>query len=151
MEVIKRHKGLAVVCVLTLILLVIILIIFARLLFGSGDSVYGDRLSGLVKIDSSIKDEIEEDYLKKEQVEDISIRVQGKIIYITLNFKDGTKLASAKELASKIIGYYDEETVNYYDFGFFLIENVSDKEEEKSGFVVAGTKHPDNKDIRWTK
>lgn len=149
MEVIKRHKGLAIVCALTLILLIIIFIIFARMLFGNKDSVYGDRLSGLVKIDTSIKDEIIDDYSEKKEVEDISIRVQGKIIYTTINYKEGTKLATAKDLASKVVGYYDEDTINYYDFGFFLVENMTDA--EKSGFVVAGTKHPDNKDIRWTK
>ncbi|MBQ9854420.1 MAG: hypothetical protein IJO57_05260 [Bacilli bacterium] len=149
MEVIKRHKGLAVVCILTLILLIIIFIIFARMLFGNKDSVYGDRLSGLVKIDTSIKDEIIDDYSEKKEVEDISIRVQGKIIYTTINYKEGTKLATAKDLASKVVGYYDEDTINYYDFGFFLVENMTGA--EKSGFVVAGTKHPDNKDIKWTK
>lgn len=149
MEVIKRHKGLAIVCALTLILLIIIFIIFARMVFGNKESVYGDRLSGLVKIDTSIKDEIIDDYSEKKEVENISIRVQGKIIYTTINYKKGTKLATAKEIAKKIIEYYDEETVNYYDFGFFLVENMTDTEE--SGFVVAGTKHPNNKDIKWTK
>ena len=53
MNLIKRHKGLAIVGGLALILLIVIFAIFARMLFSSGKGEYGDRLNGLVSIDKS--------------------------------------------------------------------------------------------------
>ena len=154
MNLIKRHKGLALVGGLTLILIVIMFIIFARMIFSTGDSEYGDRLNGIVKINKSTTKEIIEETKELDQVEDITIRTQGRIIYTTITFKEGTKLSKAKEIASNTLSKYSEEVIEYYDFGYFLKENVKeseDKEKEKTGFTVAGTKHPETEKISWTK
>ena len=156
MNLIKRHKGLAIVGSLSLILLIIILIIFARLFFGGSNSTYGDRLNNIEKLDKSIKDEIITDFKEMKEVSDISVRTQGKIIYFTIKYAEGTKVAKAKEIANKTLEYYDEDVKNSYDFGYFLVEDVvdatyhEDDEEENKGFLIAGTKHPDNKEISWT-
>ena len=154
MNLIKRHKGLALVGSLTLILIVIMFIIFARMIFSTGETEYGQRLNGLVELSKSITNEIIEEVKKIDQVEDITIRTQGKIIYTTITYKEGTKLDKAKEIASNTLSKYSEEVIGYYDFGYFLKEAVpeSDNEEdEKTGFMVAGTKHPDTEKISWTK
>jgi len=52
------------------------------------------------------------------------------------------------------IGKYEEEIIDCYDFGYFLKEIVEDDEETEEvekGFVIAGTKHPANDKITWTK
>ena len=154
MNLIKRHKGLALVGVLTLILIIIMFIICGRMIFSTGETVYGSRLKNLEKIDSKITKEIINETKEIEQVEDISIRIQGKIVYTTIKFKEGTKLTKAKEIAENTLSKYDEKTMGYYDFGYFLKENIVPKEneeQEKTGFVVAGTKHPDKEVISWTK
>lgn len=157
MNLIKRHKGLAIVLFLTLILIIIIFIICGRMIFSTGETEYGQRLNGLIKLDNSIKEEIINETKELEQVEHITIRTQGKIIYTTIIFKEGTKLDRAKEIASNTLSKYTEEIIGYYDFGYFLKENVEvseeteDEEVVKKGFVVAGTKHPDNANISWTK
>lgn len=154
MNLIKRHKGLAIVGTLTLILVVIMFIICARMIFSTGETEYGNRLDGLVSIDKSITKEIISETKELEAVEDISIRTQGKIIYTTIKFKEGTKISTAKEIASNTISKYSEDVIGYYDFGYFLTENVTkseEDEEEKIGFTVAGSKHPDNENISWTK
>lgn len=153
MNLIKRHKGLAIVGTLTLILIVIMFIICARMIFSTGETVYGQRLKGLVEIDKSVTKEIIEETKKLDQVEDITIRTQGKIIYTTIVFKEGTKLSKAKEIATNTLSKYSEEVIRYYDFGYFLKENVTqpeDEKKEKTGFTVAGTKHPDKENISWT-
>ena len=149
MSIIKRHKGLALIGGLTLILLVIMFIIFGKMIFSRSDSEYGTRLKGLVKIDKSTTKEIIDETEKLDEVEKITIRTQGKIVYTTIIFKKGTKLDKAKEIASNTLTKYDEKTMRYYDFGYFLKENT-DSEEEK-GFRTAGTKHPDIEKISWTK
>jgi len=153
MNLIKRHKGLAIVGGLSLILIVIMFIICARMIFSTGETEYGDRLKGLVKLDKSITKEIIEETKGIENVEDIEIRTQGKIIYTTIKFKEGTNIDNAKEIANNTLSKYEEAVMGYYDFGFFLKENITqtEGEEEKKGFTVAGTKHPDTDKISWTK
>lgn len=152
MNLIKRHKGLAIVGGLTLILIVVMLAIFARMIFSTGESEYGHRLDGLVEVDKNDTKEIIEQTKQNDAVEDIDIRTQGKIIYITIEFKEGTNLNKAKEIADNALSKYDENVVDYYDFGFFLKENITKTEdEEKQGFIVAGTKHPSTEKISWTK
>lgn len=154
MNLIKRHKGLALVGSLTIILIIIMFIIFARMIFSTGETEYGQRLNGLVKINKNITNEIIEEVQSLEQVENITIRTQGKIIYTTITFKEGTKLDKAKEIAANTLTKYSEEVIGYYDFGYFLKENVAtseNKEEQKTGFMSAGTKHPDTEKISWTK
>lgn len=156
MNLIKRHKGLAIVGSLSLILLIIILIIFARMFFGSSNSTYGDRLNNIEKLDKSIKEEIITDFKEMKEVNEVSVRTQGKIIYFTINYVAGTKVAKAKEIANKTLEYYDDDVKGSYDFGYFLVEDIVDatdhenEEDENKGFLIAGTKHPDNKEISWT-
>lgn len=151
MKLIKRHKGLAIICLLTLILLIIMFAIFSRIIFTGEDSEYGDRLNRLVKIDKEVINKIIEETEELKEVEDITIRTQGKIIYTTITFTETTTKKKAKEIGNKTLTYYDEEVTGYYDFQYFLTQNieVEDEEEDKS-FTIAGTKHPDNEKISWT-
>ena len=154
MNIIKRHKGLAIVGGLTLILLIVMFAILSKILFSNGDSVYGQRLKGITKLDKSITKDIINTTKELENVEDIEIRTQGKIIYTTITFTEGTSLDKAKEIASETLTKYEEKITADYDFGYLLKENLEDNketEEVEKGFVSAGTKHPDNDKISWTK
>ena len=100
--------------------------------------------------------EIMEETKELDEVENLTIRVQGKIIYTTIYFKEGTKKDKAKEIANNTLKKYSEEIIKDYDFGYFLKENikeveVKEGEEAKKGFTVAGTKHPEIDKISWTK
>ena len=156
MNLIKRHKGLAIIGGLTLILIIIMFAIFARLVFSTGETEYGQRLNGLQKLDKNVIKEVISETKEVKQVEDITVRTQGKIIYTTIIFKEGTNISKAKEIAKNTLSKYDEEIMDDYDFGYFLKENVKeveieDNEDKKTGFVIAGTKHPDLDTISWTK
>ena len=152
MNLIKRHKGLATVGGLALILIIIIFAIFARMIFSTGDSEYGHRLDNIVKIDNNTTKEIIEEVKENDIVENITIRTQGKIIYTTIEFKEGTNSNKAKEIASNTLTKYDEDIIECYDFGFFLKEIMAESEDEvKQGFLIAGTKHPSTEKISWTK
>lgn len=150
MKVLKRHKGLAIIGGLTLILLIVIFAIFARLIFSGSNSEYGDRLKGMVKIDNSVTKKIENEIGDMDEVDDISIRTQGKIIYMTITFTNTTSKDKAKEIASKVLTYYSDKVLDYYDFEFILTQKA-DKSEEDKAFTVAGTKHPDVDKISWTR
>ena len=151
MELIKRHKGLAIVGGLSVVLFIVMFIIVARMLFSSGKSEYGDRLNGLVKIDSGSTEKLKTEIGAMEEVEKVNVRVQGKIIYVEITFTEATSRDKAKEIANKTLDYYNEEVINYYDFGYILSQNKEVNEgEEDTSFVIAGTKHPDSDHISYT-
>ena len=152
MNVIKRHKGLAIVGGLTLILLVIMLAIFSRMIFSTGKGEYGDRLNGLTEVKDSLLKEVKESLVSQEQVEKATVRVQGKIIYTVFYVTGSTNKDKAKEIASKSLEKYSEEIRKDYDFEFLIHQNleVKDGEEDKS-YTIAGTKHPDKEKISWTR
>ncbi|MBQ2873314.1 MAG: hypothetical protein IJE89_04885 [Bacilli bacterium] len=156
MNIIKRHKGLAIICLLVLILIIILFIICSRMIFSTGETEYGNRLNGLIKLEKSVTTEIINETKELDQVENITIRTQGKIVYTTITFKEGTKKNKAKEIANNTLTKYSEEVIGYYDFEYFLKENIKEQEveegkEEKKGFVIVGQKHPETEKISWTK
>ena len=152
MSLIKRHKGLAIVGSLSLVLIVIVFILSARMIFSTGETEYGQRLNGLVKIESSLKESIIKETKENSAVEDVKIRIQGKIIYTTIMYKKGTKVATAKEIAEKMVKKYSDEVIACYDFSFFIKENVEAKEDgTPGGFIHSGTKHPNIETVSWTK
>ena len=152
MEMIKRHKGLAIVGGLTLILLIIILIIFSRMLFATGKNEYGDRLNNIVKIDKKIFDEVKKETEELNEVEKITVRTQGKIVYTTITVTEDTKKDKAKEIAKKTLEKYSDEIIECYDFEFLVTqEPILDKEGNDTSYTISGTKHPDNDYISWTR
>ena len=152
MKLIKRHKGLAFVCLLTLILLAILFIIFSRMFFSKNKSEYGDRLNSIVDISKNTLDEVKSKISEKEGVEKVTVRTQGKIIYTTIIFNDKTNKDKAKEIASTSLTYYSEEILDCYDFEYILSQNIELNEgEEDKSYTIVGQKTPDNDKISWTK
>ena len=141
-EFIKNNKGLSVLIVLGIILLIIITIILVEFLKERGNSEYGTRLDGInkVKITEKKLNSVEEKIKENEQVEKANARIQGKIVYINITYKTDTELDTAKEIANSILGEFEEDELNYYDFSCFLVEQ-DDKNEETEEFKVTGNKH----------
>lgn len=152
MKLIKRHKGLAIIGGLTLILLIVIFAIFSRMIFSTGKGEYGDRLNNIVNIPKDVTKKVLDETKEKEEVEDIKIRTQGKIVYTTIIFTENTSKDKAKEIATKTLEYYDEDVIGCYDFEFFLTqkERLDDEGNDKA-YTIAGTKHPEKEKISWTK
>lgn len=152
MNIIKRHKGLAIVGSLSLVLLIIILIIFSRMFFSKNKSEYGDRLNNLVKIEKKVFDEVKEETSKTEGVKKVTIRTQGKIVYTTITVDEKTTKDKAKEIAKKTLEKYSEEVVGAYDFCFIITqEKILDEEGNDKSYTISGTKIPDKENISWTK
>ena len=152
MKVLKRHKGLAIIGGLTLILLIVIFAIFSRMIFSTGKGEYGDRLNGLKEIPKDVTDKVISETKELEQVEKITVRTQGKIVYTTITFTKDTSKDKAKEIATKTLEYYDEDVINCYDFEFLLTqEEQLDDEGNDKAYTIAGTKHPEKEKISWTR
>ena len=152
MDLIKRHKGLAIVGGLSLILLLIIIIIFSRMIFSKNKSEYGDRLKNLVKIENKVFEEVKKDASKEAGVKKVTIRTQGKIVYTTISVDEKMPKDKAKGIAKKTLEKYSEKVIENYDFCFFITqEKVLDKEGNDISYTISGTKIPDKEEISWTK
>ena len=90
--------------------------------------------------------EVKEEVKNTDLVTDVSIRLQGKIVYTTIVLKDDTSVDKAKEIASNTLDNYSKEELSFYDFSFFL----EWKGEEKDT-VITGNKHHNLEAITWVK
>ncbi len=145
---IKKNTGLVIVLLLTLVLLVFITIIFIKLLIGNSSGKYGNRLEGIedVKITDETYDSVESEVMDTGMVLDVSIRIQGKIVYTTLVLKSDISANDAKVIASNTLDNYSEEVLGFYDFSYFL-----KWEGEEGDTVITGNRHHDLDGITWVK
>ena len=142
MKLIKRHKGLAIVGGLTLILLIVIFAMFSRMIFSNGKGEYGDRLNNIVDIPKDATDKMISEIKPKDEVEDVTVRTQGKIIYVTITYGEKVSKDKAKEIATKVLEYYDEDVKKCYDFEFLLTQKEKilkhqegSTKEQKYGYI----------------
>lgn len=145
---INKNKGFAIICVLALILFIIMVVIFVRLLVGGSSNKYGNRLDGIdkVKISNEVYEGVKDEVKDVEGVNDVSVRLQGKIVYTTIELSDSISVDKAKEIAKNTLDNYTEDELKYYDFSFFL-----KWKGEESDKVITGNKHHNLEDITWIK
>ena len=143
-----KNKTLALVVFLAIVRFIILLVIMLELLLGGSSNKYGDRLDGIdkVKIENKTYDEVKEEVLGTDLVEDVSIRLQGKIVYTTIVLKSDTTSDKAKEIASNTLDNYSEEELSFYDYSFFL-----EWKGEDGNTVITGNKHHNLDAIAWVK
>lgn len=145
----KFYKENRVFAILMMVVIVCIIIMGIFLLSyfykGNDKGRYGDRLDGLKTVEmtkSKISDLIDK-IKENKQMENVVINVHGKIIYTTLEVKEGTSLDVGKGIALKSIELYSEDFTSYYDYQFLLKENKED------GYVIIGAKSKNNSNIVW--
>ena len=145
---IKENKGFSVIILLALVLIIILTIIFISLLKGNSSSKYGNRLDGIddVIISKEEYDSVKEEVMATEVVEDVTIRLQGKIVYTAITLKSDTSVDKAKEIASNTLDNYSEDELKYYDFSYFLKWTT-----EEGDKVITGNKHNNMDSITWIK
>lgn len=147
MKWVNKNKGFAIIIALSLVLFIIILVIFMQMLLGGSKDKYGSRLDGLdeVKISTETFDEVKKEVTDTELTEEVSTRIQGKIVYTTIVLKVDTSKDKAKEIASNTLDNYSEDELKFYDFSFFL--KWKGEEEDT---VVTGNKHHSLDTITWS-
>ena len=143
----NKNKGFAIIIALGFILFLILLIIFFQMLIGGSSDKYGNRLDGInkVKISNETFEEVKKEVTDTELVEEVSTRLKGKIVYMTIILKSDTSKDKAKEIASATLDNYSEDELKFYDFSFFLRWKG-----EEGDTVVTGNKHHSLDSITWT-
>lgn len=151
-RLIEKHKGLFIVGSFALILLIVMIIACLKMFIFSTSDKYGRRLDGIENavISKDTYKKVKDSVKENAEVVDVSVRLQGKIVYTTITFTKETSIDKAKEIATSTLKSYSEEEIAYYDFSFILTQDFEETEEEKH-FIVMGYKHPKIETIGWTK
>lgn len=150
-SMIARHKLLFTICLLAFVIIVVMGYIFCNLFIGGTDK-YGDRLKGIEahEISKTKLSEATSFLVEKAEVTDASVRIQGKIIYIHIEFSRETGLDRAKEIANESLSQFEDEDKKFYDIGFSLTQ-IEEEGNEDKGFVITGTKSSQLESISWIK
>lgn len=150
-DLILRHKLLSAICLLALIVIIMMMYVFFNLFVG-GSNKYGDRLKGIEshKVEKKEQEEVVSFLKEKNEVNDASIRIQGKIIYIHIEYTRETSLDTAKAIATESLAKISDDEKKFYDIGYYLTQ-VSDENQEDKGFVVTGNKSNELDSTSWIK
>ncbi len=150
-DLILRHKLLSAICLLALIVIIMMMYVFFNLFVG-GSNKYGDRLKGIEshKVEKKEQEEVVSFLKEKNEVNDASIRIQGKIIYIHIEYTRETSLDTAKAIATESLAKISNDEKKFYDIGYYLTQTSDDNSEDK-GFIVTGNKSNELDSISWIK
>lgn len=146
LKFIKKNSRL-IVGIVIVVFLVIIAIMAKNFFFpDDAEAYYGTRLEGIdkVKITDKKKEELKEHF--KDSSESITVRLQGRIIYLDVKVKEGVSVDTARELANKTLEKLSDDEKAYYDVQF-IISNDKDTEH----FPIIGYRHHTKQAISWTK
>lgn len=141
-KILKNNKLVIFIVIVLIICLGAICYVAATYFFGGSDSVYGDRLD---EIDDYPFTEIdmEDIILVVEENEDVisaSLRLSGKIIYMSTEFSEEIFLEEAKKYAATFIEYIDETLLEYYDVNYTV---------STSEYTLMGYKNSINNSLVW--
>ncbi len=143
---VKKNKVLLVLAIVLIVCFVLIFYVLLKYFYtGAGSTKYGDRLDGLIEIHSSYKDEISELYKDTTSVNKTTINVEGKIIYINIDFKEALSIKDAKSVAIKSLDIFSDEEKSSYDIQFILTAS----EVETDLFPIMGYKNKNNTKVVW--
>ena len=145
---IKKNIGLTIVFGLSIVLLIILAVIFIKLLTGGSSDKYGNRTEGIeeVKISNEIYDGVKTELMDTGLVKEVNVRLQGKIVYTTIDLNSDVSADEAKEIASNTLDNYETEMLEFYDFSYFLRW-----EGEESTSIITGNKHHNLDTISWVR
>ena len=139
------------------ILIVILLVCFLLIGFlfykyfysGISTSKYGDtRLEGIENypLSENLESEINELYKEEKSVNKVKVDVEGRIIYIIVDFKESIKVDSAKSIATKALDKIGEDNLKFYEVQYILTYSG---EEENTNYPVFGSKNANSLKVVW--
>ncbi len=145
-----NNKRWSVVIFLLFILLIIGIIAIKDLFFSNNGNVYGSRLNGIenVTITDQKRIDIVNELEAKNNVMSASVRIQGRIIYITIDVNKNTTIGDAKNISSIVLESFSKEEKSFYDFEFLLTQKEI---VENEVYPTIGTKHKSVNEIVWVK
>ena len=145
----KEHRIFTMLMAIVVVCLVLIITVLINVFYmGNGSNKYGNRLEGIenVQISDSRQSDFENNIANNEKVKKVDIRVQGKIVYITMQIEPGIKIEEAKSIALKTLDEFSDEEKSFYDFNFTLKQNST---ENSDGFLISGARNKNGTGLIW--
>ena len=120
--------------------LIAISVVVITYFVGDSSSKYGDRLEGIENypFNEDMEQEIIGKIKESEIVLDVSMRVSGKTIYVTITFIPETTLVEGQSIALASLDYFSEDTLSFYDLEYMI---KADATEETEGFQIIGARN----------
>ena len=143
-----ENRVLFVLSIIVILCCFVILGVMVSYFFGSSKSSYGDRLEGIneVKITDEVKNSFISGMKEDETITNVSFKNQGKIIYITLDFKSEVTLVEAQSKALASLMKFEQKYQDFYDFHYTL---KSEKTENSEGYLIMGAKNVNGTGLVW--
>lgn len=134
----QENSVLFVLLLILIACLIAIAIVVINYFVGSSSSKYGDRLEGVENypISESVKSEFVSTLEEDELIQDVTIYLSGKTIYVTIVFDSKTTLVEAQSKALSSLELIDEELLTFYDVEYFIQRDAT---EDSDGFQIMGT------------
>ena len=148
-KIFKEHRIFTMLMAIVIVCLVLIITVLINVFYmGNGSNKYGNRLEGIenVQISDSRQSDFENNIANNEKVKKVDIRVQGKIVYITMQIEPGIKIEEAKSIALKTLDEFSDEEKLFYDFNFTLKQNST---ENSDGFLISGARNKNGTGLIW--
>ena len=146
----QDNTMLAILIVMLVVSFVVIVFLFYKYFYsGISTSKYGDtRLEGIenYKLSDTLSEDISSIYKDEKSVNKVNVTTEGRIIYISLDFKESIKVDTAKNLAMKALDKVGEENLTYYEIQFILTYSG---EDENTNFPVFGSKNSNSLKVVW--
>ena len=113
----EENKVLLVLAIIIIICIVVFLLVGFKFFYGSGSSVYGNRLDATktVKIDNKLINDIKSNLESNDKVAKTNINLKGRVLYINIYFNDDTKMDDAKKIAEGVISLFNDDELQVYD------------------------------------
>lgn len=142
MDFIKEHKFMVITGSIFFLLIIASIVLAYQLFFSYDNNKYGNRLDNIKNLEISnhtitkLKSELKE----LEQVEDVDVHGNGKIINITFHVTNDLEKNNAKEYGEKALSYFSEEERKNYDMQVYVMTKEVDEEKGYSiiGYAKAG-------------
>lgn len=136
----QENSVLIVLGIILIACLVAISVVVVTYFVGDSSSKYGDRLEGIedYPFDSEMQDEFIAQIKENEIVEDVTMRVSGKIIYVNITFVPATTLVEGQSVALASLEFFSEDTLSFYDLEYMIEAEATDDAE---GFQLIGAKN----------
>lgn len=139
-RVLNENKVLIVLGIILILCLVIVSVVALTYFYGSSDTVYGNRLEDAqnMPLNDKLFKDIESELKENESVKKVSTSLKGKIVYISIEFVEETKMESAKGIAASTLTLFNDDELAIYDIEF-TISSLSTK--EFVGYTLMGARN----------
>lgn len=121
----EENKVLLVLAIILIVCIAVIAIVSFSFFYGSGQSVYGNRLDITkdVKIDNKLIDDIKLSLSNDEKVTNSVVNLKGRVLYINIKFKDDVKMDDAKLVAEKTLELFNADELQVYEIEYSIMNN----------------------------